>query len=320
MSSATETIIDYLRDAQSREQESISMLEGQLRGAPPGRFRSASRRHLDETRRHAHQVGERLVDLGASEGTIGTLVTLGEAIAGRLFGLATAPLNLLVSRTRADALLRGAEDAIAAEAREVAIYEALEQLADEADDATTASLARTIRADEERFLAELRELLPELTNRVARERIGAPARPAPAREAPAAPAPEPESKPEPEPEPASGRTNGGPVHTERETPYHDRAERLRAARREAPKTPDAPSSAQLAEVRRREEDELVETEGGGAPGAEIRVDEPWEGYRTMKAGEIVKRLKTEDQATRAVVRLFESQTKKRKSILTATEG
>src|SRR5438270_13837828 len=113
MSSATETIIFYLRDAEAQEQASLSLLEGQLRGAPPGRFRSASRRHLDETRRHAHQVGERLVDLGATRGTVGTLITIGEAVAGRVLGLATAPLSLFVSRTRADAVLRNAEDAIA---------------------------------------------------------------------------------------------------------------------------------------------------------------------------------------------------------------
>src|SRR3954468_2428729 len=187
MSSATETIIDYLREAESQEQSSLSLLEGHLRGAPPGPYRSAARRHLAETRRHAHQVGERLVDLGATRGPLGTLLTLGEAVAGRVVGLATAPLNLFVSRTRADALLRNAEDAIAAEAREVAAYESLERLAEEAGDQATASLARAIRGDEERYLSELRELLPSLADRAARERIGPKAKaeaPTPPAEAP----------------------------------------------------------------------------------------------------------------------------------------
>ena len=316
MSSATETIIDYLRDAESQEQASISLLEGHLRGAPPGPYRSAARRHLDETRRHAHQVGERRGDLGATRGPIGTLLTIGEAVAGRVVGLAAAPLNLFVSRTRADAMLRNAEDAIAAEAREVATYEALERLAEEAGDGATASLARAIRGDEERYLDELREQLPALTDRVVRERIGVRVRETPRRE-------EPQPEPEPEREaPArpAGQTNGGPVHTERETPYHDKAERLRAARREAPKTPDGPSPAQAARVRHTETDDVVESEGAGEPGAEVHVAEPWEGYRSMKAGEVVRRLKEEDAATRALVRLYESQTKKRKSILAATEA
>src|SRR4051812_20798771 len=142
MSSATETIIDYLRDAQSQEQASLSMLQGHLRGAPPGPYRSGARRHLDETRRHAHQVGERLVDLGATRGTLGTLVTLGEAVAGRVVGLATSPLHLFTGRTHADEMLRNAHDEVASESREVAGYQALEQLAEEAGDQATASLAR----------------------------------------------------------------------------------------------------------------------------------------------------------------------------------
>src|SRR5882672_109359 len=106
MSSATDTIIDYLRDAETQEHASISLLEGHLRGAPPGAYRSATRRHLEETRRHADQVGERLVDLGATQSALGTLLTVGEALAGRVVGLALSPLHLFVSRTRADAMLR----------------------------------------------------------------------------------------------------------------------------------------------------------------------------------------------------------------------
>lgn len=310
MSSATETIIFYLRDAEAQEQATLSLLEGHLRGAPPGPYRSAARRHLDETRRHAHQVAERLIDLGATRGPVGTLITLGEAIAGRLLGLALAPLDLFVTRTPADRMLRDAEDAIAAEAREVALYEALERLAQDAGDQATVSLARAIRADEERYLAELRELLPSLADRVARSR-GLAQRPA-----------EREQAPEPRRERArpSGATNGGPVHTERETPYHDRAERLREVRRETPRTPEGPTPAQAARLRAREEDDLVESEGAGAAGPEIHVGEPWDGYGSMKAGEVVRRLKDADDATRAMVRLYEQQTKKRKSILAATEG
>ena len=315
MSSATETIIFYLRDAEAQEQASLSLLEGQLRGAPPGRYRSAARRHLDETRRHAHQVAERLIDLGATRGPVGTIVTLGEAIAGRLIGLALAPLDLFVTRSPADKLLRDAEDAIASEAREVALYEALERLAQEAGDQATVSLARAIREDEQRYLDELRELLPSLADRVARERIGVSGRP----ETAAEPSRE-GARPVAEPSRAAGQTNGGPVHTERETPHRDRAERLREGRRAAPRTPEGPTPGQAARVRAREEDDLVETEGAGQPGPEIHVAEPWDGYGSMKAGDVVRRLKESDDATRAMVRLYEQQTKKRKSILAATEG
>src|SRR5256885_4566922 len=141
MSSADDLIIDQLRRAQATEQASLSLIGGHLHNAPPGAYRTAARRHLDETRRHAHQVGERLTSLGATRSAIGALVTLGEAVVGRLAGAALAPLNLLVTRAGPDVVLRNVQDEIAAEAREGATYEALERLATAAGDTTTASLS-----------------------------------------------------------------------------------------------------------------------------------------------------------------------------------
>ncbi|HEY3188229.1 MAG TPA: ferritin-like domain-containing protein [Solirubrobacteraceae bacterium] len=316
MSSATDLITEHLREAQATEQASLSLLEGHLRGAPPGPYRSAARRHVDETRRHAHQVAERLTSLGATRGPVGTVLTLGEAIAGRLAGAALAPLHLFAGRTRPDVLLRNVHDEIAAEAREVAVYDALERLAEAAGDPTTASLARAIREDEERFLDALRALVEPLADRVARERLGG-ARPQ------ATPAPRPpEAAPsEDEPKPA-GKHNGGPVHTEAETPYADRAARRREARREAGHTREGPTRAQAARLReeQREAETPVESEGAGAPAAQVHIEAPWEGYDTLKAGEIVARLRDANDAVRAMVRLYEETHKNRKSILQATEG
>lgn len=64
--------------------------------------------------------------------------------------------------------------------------------------------------------------------------------------------------------------------------------------------------------------ELVETEGGGRPGAELHVDPPWDGYERMAAADIVDRLVVADAAEKAVVRLYEQQHKRRKSVLAAT--
>src|SRR4051794_8654688 len=313
MSSATDLITDQLREAEAVEQSSISLLESHLRGAPPGPYRAALRRHLDETRRHAHQVAERLQDLGSSRSPLETAIGLGEAVVGRVTGLALAPVSLLRSRSQPELLLRHASDDIAAEAREVATYEALERLAEAAGDPATASLARTIRADEERQLQALQDLVDPLADRLARRRLGD-----------AKPKPEPAREPEraaPRPQPAA-RTNGGPVHTERETPYHDRAERRKAAKKDAPAEPrltrDAAARVREAE-REAEQDDVVETEGAAAPGAELRVDAPWEGYDNMKAPDIVGRLRQEDPAVRAVARLYEQSHKGRKSILDATE-
>src|SRR4051794_40488013 len=273
MSQETELIIEQLREAQAVEQASLSLLEAHVRSAPPGAYRTAARRHLDETRRHAHQVGERLTDLGATRGPLALALTLGEALLGRVTGAALAPLGLLAGRSTPDALLRHVQDEIASEAREGATYEALERLAAAAGDQTTASLARAIRADEERYLETLREALETMADRVVRTRLGT--RPQPERPAPA---------------PAPARrapTNGGPV-AEPE-PRHVTREVTR-----------------------------VGTEGAAAPGAEVRVDAPWEDYDALKAADVVARLRTADDATRAMVRLYESGKKARKSVLDAT--
>ena len=314
MSSATDLIIDQLREAEAVEQSSISLLQSHLRGAPPGPYRAALRRHLDETRRHAHQVAERLQDLGASRSPVQSAIGLGEAVIGRATGLVLAPLSLLSGRAQPEALLRHLGDDIAGEAREVAVYETLERLAEAAGDAATASLARGIRGDEERALNALQDLLDPLADRVARRRLGPDQVAGAPAETGTAPAPR-------QPAPA-GRTNGGPVHTERETPYRERAERRKAAKKEAPPEPkltrDAAARVREAE-REAEKADVVESEGPADPGAEVHVAAPWEGYDEMKATEVVLRLRDSPPAVRAIARLYEETHKNRRSILDATE-
>jgi len=311
MSNADDLIIEYLRQAHATEQSSISLLEGHLRGAPPGPYRSLVRRHLDETRRHASQIEDRLTDKGATEGLLQAGVMLVEAVAGRVVGLALGPVNLLASRTTPDAMLRNTQDIVAAEAREVATYEALERLAERAGDEVTTSVARTIRADEERALEGFQALIPGLTERIARERLGgeaAPSQPAarePAERAPAereaAPEPAtPPSAPEPTSSGGEGRTNGGPVA--RDEPTRGQVARLRE------------------EMREREGADAEVTVGTADPGPEIRIDAPWEGYDEMTAAQVVSRLRSADETTAAVVRLYEQANKGRKSVLQATEG
>src|SRR3954462_1355986 len=113
-------ITEQLREAEATEQASLSLIGGHLRGMPPGPYRTALRRHHDETRRHAQQIAERLQSLGAARGPVDTVRTLGEAVFGRVTGLALSPLSLLSGRSGPDTLLRHLRDDIAAEAREVA--------------------------------------------------------------------------------------------------------------------------------------------------------------------------------------------------------
>jgi hypothetical protein len=95
---------------------------------------------------------------------------------------------------------------------------------------------------------------------------------------------------------------------------------------EPPAPPEPPATPQevaedlgLEEGRTEQEpDELVETEGAATPGPEITVDEPWPGYGTMRAADVVERLRAADAATKAIVRLYEQQHRKRRSVIAAT--
>lgn len=63
---------------------------------------------------------------------------------------------------------------------------------------------------------------------------------------------------------------------------------------------------------------VAESADAGAadgPGAQIRVDEPWDGYDRLTAKDITAQLATADQAMLAVVRLYESTNRKRRTVL-----
>lgn len=63
---------------------------------------------------------------------------------------------------------------------------------------------------------------------------------------------------------------------------------------------------------------VAESADAGAadgPGAQIRIDEPWDGYSHLKARDVTAQLATADPATLAVVRLYESSHRKRRTVL-----
>jgi hypothetical protein len=105
----------------------------------------------------------------------------------------------------------------------------------------------------------------------------------------AVPEPVPPPDPEPLPDPVEDLDLPAPE------PTRGDAARLREEQREAETTPES-------------------------PGAEIRVEEPWDGYRAMTAPDVIDRLRVADDATKAVVRLFESTHRKRKTVIAATGG
>jgi hypothetical protein len=57
-----------------------------------------------------------------------------------------------------------------------------------------------------------------------------------------------------------------------------------------------------------------------APGATLEVEAPWPGYDRHSAAEVIKRVRQGDEATRAVVLLYERTHKARKSVIAAAEA
>jgi hypothetical protein len=94
-------------------------------------------------------------------------------------------------------------------------------------------------------------------------------------------------------------------------------QRRRAARGE-------PTPGQAAELRRArrvaEARDVQETDAIPAPGAEVQVAEPWEGYAALSAADVLARLAEADATTRAAARLYELAHERREAVLHATES
>ena len=56
-----------------------------------------------------------------------------------------------------------------------------------------------------------------------------------------------------------------------------------------------------------------------APGAVLSVEEPWDGYRRMKADEVIARVAEATREELAVVQLYEGTHRRRKTVLAAAE-
>lgn len=96
-----------------------------------------------------------------------------------------------------------------------------------------------------------------------------------------------------------------------------------APRRPRATTPAAPSVApdpgpEPAHIDRDTAVVVVESADRGAEdgaGAEVTVAEPWDGYDAMKAKDVTEHLATADRATLAIVRLYESTHRRRRTVL-----
>jgi ferritin-like metal-binding protein YciE len=156
-------VVEYLEEARALERSLVTNLKAHIAITPPGDYRSRLERHLDETRAHAGNLGQRLEALSAHTSLMAVGVGIAQTMAGQAIVMAKGPIDLVRGATGEERLLKNAKDEAAAETLEIATYDALEEAATAVGDEETAKLAAAHRSDEEKMLADLRKLLPDLT-------------------------------------------------------------------------------------------------------------------------------------------------------------
>lgn len=175
MDSAQQKVLQYLGEAQSTEDALVRVLQSQIAMAPRGSYRSLLESHLRETREHAARVGARREELGQGANPVQAVIGFWESVIGQTLALYKTPLDLLRGSGGEEKVLKNAKDACATEALEIATYTAIERLARSVGDEKTATLAASIRAQEQKMLDRVMREIPKLTEAVVRADVkGAP--------------------------------------------------------------------------------------------------------------------------------------------------
>ena len=172
-----EKIVQYLSEAHSRETALIQTLGAHIKIAEPGPYRQGLETHLNETRVHAQRVQRRLQELGAHRSILASGFGLAQNIVTNTLSMAKAPIDMVRGGDRKEKMLKNARDEAMTEALEIATYDAIERMARNVGDETTAELAADIRADEEAMLDNLRREIPNLTDAVVRSQVPLRSRP-----------------------------------------------------------------------------------------------------------------------------------------------
>ncbi len=166
MTAEQEKIVQYLSEARASERALTRVLQAQIAMTPRGSYRTALDSHLDQTRRHADRVGRRLKELRGPASPVTAAVGLAENVIGQALALGKTPFDMARGTSGEEKILKNAKDACATEALEIATYTAIERLARSVGDQPTASLAASIRGDEERMLERILREIPKLTDAV----------------------------------------------------------------------------------------------------------------------------------------------------------
>jgi ferritin-like metal-binding protein YciE len=174
-------LIQYLNEAYGKERELETALQAHIKMTTRDAYKKRLQTHLKETKGHARDVKARIKKLGGTAQEIAVpgpdvvkeVATGAQAVASKAVALAQAPLHALRGTSEQEKQLKNAKTEYASEAEEIAMYTAIEALADALSDDETVKLARRIRREEERMGTYLEKLIPSLTKAVVQEEIPA---------------------------------------------------------------------------------------------------------------------------------------------------
>jgi ferritin-like metal-binding protein YciE len=163
-------LVQYLSEAHSKEKALETALNAHIAMTDRKPYKKRLREHLTETKNHARQLERRIKKIGGA-------TAKGPEIAGQVVAqakeLQRGPLHMLRGTSEEEKLLKNAQTEYSEEHHEIAMYNAIEALAEEVGDKETAKLARSIRRDEEKMARYLENLIPTLTKAVAKAEIPA---------------------------------------------------------------------------------------------------------------------------------------------------
>ena len=140
----TDQLVKHIDEALGMEQNVLRMLDGMIETTEDEEIRNELRHHKLETEQHAERLEKRLAAHDASPSTV-------REATGIMGGL----MKGVVDMVRQEKAGRNARDGYATEHLEIASYQLLERIAQEAGDEETAEAARENRKDEEAMAKKL---------------------------------------------------------------------------------------------------------------------------------------------------------------------
>ncbi len=159
-------LIQYLSEAYGKERELEVALQVDIAITTKAPYAKRLKQHLKETKAHAKGLERRIKKLGGSTPT-------GQSLLGKATAVAKGPLHAVRGDGAAEKMLKNAKTQYTSEQEEISTYLALEAFATKVGDSETASLARSIRREEERMASFLLSQIKQLASATALDEVPA---------------------------------------------------------------------------------------------------------------------------------------------------